>query len=241
MHPLFHKIKTRYQLDRSSLLILAISLACIIFSLLMANVFSNISSFWSVDTDQILPIPDLFFESFETREFSSYVDIMMNIFITTTLISILIRRDAIKIYFRLFICLSITYFIRMSIITVTNLPPPYTDCVKIVEKFLTTFTYKRCGDLLFSGHTLMVSACVFTWHSYRIFNSYKLSVIGRVIAWIIGCSILIGILVSRNHYTIDVMLGFYIMGCVWIIYGFIWDNYLVNEDKFKSVVISQHF
>lgn len=240
MHALLEKIKTRYQINKTSTILLLASFTVAMSSLFITNLFSNISSYWSVDIEEAPPIPDLFFEIFNHRLLTFYVDTMMNLFVAATMMCILFRRDAIKIYFRVFVCLSITYFLRMSLITITNLPSPNDDCIKIVRNFLTSFTYNRCGDLMFSGHTLMVSICVFTWHSYRILNDKRLSMLACVMAWVTGVVILLLILVSRNHYTVDVLLGFYITGCVWIIYGFVWDNFLSKEPVFKNIIFNQY-
>lgn len=238
MHPYLHTIKTRYRISYTSTTLFILSFTIALISLFLTNLFSNISSYWSIDTTDTPPVPDLFFEKFTHQpSLSIYIEYTMNIFITITFLFILFRRDAIILYFKVFICMSITYLLRMSLIAITNFPSPTYDCIKVVNNFMFSFTYNRCGDLMFSGHTLIVTLCVLVWHSYDIFVIKYLGVVCRIIAYVVGGGILVCILWARNHYTVDVLLGFYLTVFVWVLYGFVWNDYLVLEECFKNMVI----
>lgn len=241
MPPFITKIKTYYQLTHTSLALITLSSSINLITLFLTNLISNIASYWSIDITDMPPVPDLFFEStIQHRSLTSIAELCMNIFLILTIFCILLRRDALKLYFRISICMSITYFLRMSIIIITNFPSPNVECEKIVSNFFTRFTYNRCGDLMFSGHTLIVSLCVLVWHSYDIFKGIVLRVISRLVAYVLGIFILINILVARNHYTVDVILGVYVTGFVWVIYGFVWEQFLCKEEYFKHLVVEDN-
>ncbi|KAM0676332.1 sphingomyelin synthase [Gurleya vavrai] len=201
------------------------------------NTMANISSFWSLDKDDHPPLPDVFFEFFQKENLKDIIDLMMNALIFFTFIFILMRRDAIQIYVRLFICISICYFCRMSTVALTNLPTPNLNCNKIVKNMFTTFNYNRCGDVMFSGHALIITLCAFVWSSYDLLILEKLSHYAALFIWITTFIIYVFIILARNHYSIDVLLSIYVTGSVWIIYGYIWRKYLCKESFCKDIII----
>lgn len=234
MHILLRKFQERYKITKTSSLLFIVSFSIAIFSLLLMNTMANISSFWSVDKEDGPPLPDMFFEYSSRKPFAKIVDILMNTLIGMTIFLIFIKREAIQIFFRFFVCLSISYFLRMSTVGLTNLPSPNVDCLKIVNNMLTTFTFNRCGDAMFSGHTLIVMICALTWSSYDL-----LPYLSNMV-WVFSFIIFMGILFARNHYTIDVLLAIYITGSVWVIYGWIWDRYLCKEEIFSHLIIENN-
>lgn len=228
--------KQRYKINKSSITLLSISLIVSAISLLLMNTMANIASFWSLEKSEG-PLPDYSFELFEIKKLKALVDVFMNTFIIVTALCILLRRDALAIYFRSMTCMNISYFVRMTTVSITNLPTPNLNCRKIVNNMFTTFTYDRCGDLMFSGHSLVVMMCAMVWSTYNLLLDKRLSRLGCISAWAVSLTIFMFILITRNHYTIDVLISVYVTGTIWVIYGFIWEKYLSKEDIFKSLII----
>lgn len=235
----FEKAKRRYKITKKSAALLAGSFLFGLFTLLLMNTMANISSYWSVGTT-LEPLPDFTFEVFSEQGSRTLVDYLMNSLIAITMLCILIRRNAIEIYFRFFVCMMIAYLLRMTTVSFTNLPSPNSTCIKIVKNMLTTFTYERCGDLIFSGHSLIVMVCALIWSSYDLLLNKNLSRLGCVSAWAVSFTIFMLILTTRNHYTVDVLLSIYVTGSIWIIYGFVWEKYLAKEDIFECFIIEDH-
>lgn len=204
------------------------------------NTMANISSFWSLDKEDHPTLPDVFFEFFKHENLKKTIDVMMNLLIITTFLCILLRRNALLIYYRLFTCISISYFLRMSTVSLTNLPTPNVYCNKIVKNMFTTFSYNRCGDVMFSGHALIITLCALTWSSYDLLVKKQLSNVACLFVWITTITTYIFIILTRNHYSIDVLLSVYITGSVWIIYGYVWDKYLCKEDLMKNLIVDQY-
>ncbi|KAM0676979.1 hypothetical protein BDAP_002450 [Binucleata daphniae] len=127
----------------------------------------------------------------------------------------------------------------MSTVSLTNLPTANTNCIKIAKNMFTTFNYHRCGDMIFSGHTLIITICALTWSSYDLLVEPRISRIACMLVWLTTFTICFSIILTRNHYSIDVLLSFYVTGSVWIIYGYIWDKHLSKEQIWKNLIINQ--
>ncbi|EJW03964.1 hypothetical protein EDEG_01731 [Edhazardia aedis USNM 41457] len=213
----------------------------------MMNTMANISSFWSIDAEKT-GLPDIIHEIFlvniqEEQKLINIVDMNMYTLMILTTLAVIARRDAINITIRVFFVISIAYLMRICVVSQTNLPPPSINCRKVVTNFLTEFGQDRCGDLIFSGHTIPLTVCSYTWLTYSFFEDF----IGKIMKHILSiCIALVGfitvflIIICRNHYTIDVILAIYTTTSVWIIYGYIWDKYLIHEKYFKEIYHKQH-
>ncbi|EJW03963.1 hypothetical protein EDEG_01730 [Edhazardia aedis USNM 41457] len=240
------KIKEYYGINKSSIVITCATGFFLLSSLFMMNTMANISSFWSIDAEKI-GLPDTLHEivslNMENRtSIKNTVDIIMYALIGLTTFAVITRRDAINIAIRIFFVISISYLLRICVVSQTNLPPPSINCRKIVTNFLTEFGQDRCGDLIFSGHTIPLTVCSYTWLTYSFFEDF----IGKIMKHILSiCIALVGfitvflIIICRNHYTIDVILAIYTTTSVWIIYGYIWDKYLIKEKFFKEIYHKQ--
>jgi len=117
---------------------------------------------------------------------------------------------------------------RSSTVWLTNIPDPNGElCTQTeafqIENVLTTFTFRRCGDNIFSGHASnLVSLCI-------IIQAYvfRLPAIRKREALFWLCSILLWsgalleslyIVVARLHYTVDVVLACFLVLSVWFAY-----------------------
>ncbi len=111
------------------------------------------------------------------------------------------------------------YIIRGFTITFTVLPTPYTGCqprihemplvvaVKIVFGNLST-----CGDVLYSGHTMMLTASALMW---QLYDRRRFAV---VIAWIISVVGMLIIISTHFHYSDDVIIAFIFTTFVHMVY-----------------------
>ena len=71
-----------------------------------------------------------------------------------------------------------------------------------------------CGDMIFSGHTMMLVLCGCIWHSYYKFVKASINLV-KCLIWICvvtGSTMLIAV---RLHYTVDVILAFYFTITIW--------------------------
>ncbi len=63
-----------------------------------------------------------------------------------------------------------------------------------------------CGDMLFSGHTMLVSISTFMFNHYTPTSLWPLRWL-----FIVGCIVgLVCLVISHMHYSIDVIVGYWI-------------------------------
>lgn len=139
---------------------------------------------------------------------------------------------------RIFFLLGLMYFYRALTMSVTTLPKPDPEweCPKHEELHNTSLTardvwnklsriamgggislgeeQKFCGDYIFSGHTM----CLIM--AYLVVRDYSPSDF-RLLHWFSFLLFVCGIsslLAGRGHYTIDVILGYWVITRVWAAY-----------------------
>lgn len=111
------------------------------------------------------------------------------------------------------------YIIRGFTITFTVLPTPYTGCqpriheipllaaVKIVFGNLST-----CGDVLYSGHTMMLTSSALIW---QIYDRRKLF---TFLAWTVSIIGMLIIISTHFHYSDDVIIAFIFTTFIHLVY-----------------------
>ena len=118
--------------------------------------------------------------------------------------------------------LCICQLLRIITFSVTLLPSPNYHCRK--ENFIAPelpsnpFVYfvvnigrqttRSCGDLIFSSHTIFILSFAIIYSRYGIHNYMKL------LAWLWACVTSILIIASRKHYTVDVIVAWYVVPLV---------------------------
>ncbi|OHT12764.1 hypothetical protein TRFO_17310 [Tritrichomonas foetus] len=80
--------------------------------------------------------------------------------------------------------------------------------------------YPECGDLIISGHTMFIwlaARTVMDMVTKTIPNPLRCLICGSILALVITA--MVYIIISRNHYTIDVWFGFLFPETLWILYS----------------------
>ena len=80
----------------------------------------------------------------------------------------------------------------------------YYDALSFV---LGKFPHKSCGDLIFSGHTALITiwAMNIEWQNGFVRNTWWI----RATCWIFSLWGVFKLIACRSHYTVDVVLGLY--------------------------------
>ena len=146
-------------------------------------------------------------------------------------------------------------FLRPIMYLGTSLPSPADHCMPGSPTYdppttvLEIFTHYssvsgNCGDLIFSGHTLqdMILLLHVYRHSKDIFlGSNKARIILTSVMSVLIALQLIFIIASRNHYTVDVVVGLYVSSTLWYIYNnkFPKDKKIEGDDKSEYYDISE--
>eukprot|EP00300_Choanocystis_sp_HF-7_P031336 c40592_g1_i1.p1 GENE.c40592_g1_i1~~c40592_g1_i1.p1 ORF type:complete len:310 (-),score=46.52 c40592_g1_i1:254-1183(-) len=114
------------------------------------------------------------------------------------------------------------YLLRLFTISVTTLPVTDNHC-RFARKEIMSFWKNtlwglitlgmknvHCGDLMFSGHTIMIVLLWEVAHTY--FARF------RALNWVVTFCTLMSfflIVATRSHYTFDIIIGWYVTVCCW--------------------------
>ena len=127
------------------------------------------------------------------------------------------------IYARILVVLSLCQFLRILSFTVTQLPAPNYHCREgedtavlpmpdswwgHIKINLGRQATHGCGDLIFSSHTTFVLVGCLT------FTEYGETMILKVISWIGVAMMSLCIVASRKHYSVDVVVAWYVVPLV---------------------------
>jgi hypothetical protein len=128
---------------------------------------------------------------------------------------------------------------RITTIAITSFPDPRDGCVHSVGEFFSTFLLHRCGDCMFSGHTVIfvISALVWTSHGYHRFPRRLrwLAWICLLVVWALCFGSAIIVIANRAHYTVDVMVAFYVAGGNFYIWTYVFDHYIEERGRLKDL------
>ncbi|EFP06128.1 CRE-SMS-3 protein [Caenorhabditis remanei] len=181
------------------------------------------------------PLPDVVFSLVgEQRWASSLGDACVALCIVLLGGLLVIHKHRTTVLKRVIFCAATLYAMRSITLAATQLPSGYTDnqgrCREQVESKASIFFERLfeqtirigfqskdqmlCGDLLFSGHTLVMVTC-------SLAVAYYLPKSIKPLQWLAHLSCFIGMIcmiISRTHYTIDVIIAYWLSNMVFRIY-----------------------
>jgi len=190
---------------------------------------------------EVPPLPDLVLDYVEYLEVGLKIsERIMIIAILLALIIIFAHTHRMIILRRVFFLMGLMYYYRAITMQLTVLPKPDTnwDCPKyngtldaraVFDKVLEITTgggislgeqQPFCGDYIFSGHTMMLVTGYLVVRDYsprRFFILHWLS---------LGLSVtgVLMLLLGRGHYSIDIVLAYYVTTRVWWVYHSLANN-----------------
>ncbi|KMZ85602.1 hypothetical protein PVBG_01114 [Plasmodium vivax Brazil I] len=129
---------------------------------------------------------------------------------------------SISMFIRLLIILSCIYCIRSIFIYVTTIPCPIATCQPVrnkslIENLYTTYQIitaqvYECTDLIISGHTAFTTVLKFFW----LFYEKKIYI--KAVLFLYCLFIYSMIVISRFHYTVDVLMGYVFGSSMFLLY-----------------------
>ncbi|GMR46353.1 hypothetical protein PMAYCL1PPCAC_16548, partial [Pristionchus mayeri] len=170
------------------------------------------------------PLRDIFFDIFpEIHGAHAIAECIMVLFSLSALLLICLHRHRWHVIRRVFFCISVAFFFR-AFATASFQPPVPSTNTYCAPPFNVSFsslwqhTIKRftqpslemlqprvlCGDLIVSGHTLQLFMSLQAFIQYAPKRLQGLKIIFSLLA----CVAVVAILLSRKHYTIDVVFGY---------------------------------
>ncbi|KAK9507079.1 hypothetical protein O3M35_008898 [Rhynocoris fuscipes] len=198
------------------------------------------------DKNKYPPLPDVILDKIPT--FPSALDISEIIIMISTNVTFLViflHKHRFIVFRRVFLIVSVLYLMRSITMYVTVLPLSSTTYYCSPKANTTSFViiakrvfqlmsgfglsingkHTYCGDFIYSGHTVVLVIC------YLIINEYspkRLILLhwGSFVASALGISL---VLLARGHYTVDVLIAYYVTTRVFWIY-----HTLANHKKLKQ-------
>ncbi|KAI1716408.1 phosphatidylcholine:ceramide cholinephosphotransferase 2 [Ditylenchus destructor] len=177
------------------------------------------------------PLDDLVFFLIDQQRWAwSVGDVLSTVNAVVGFAVVLLHRDRLIVLRRVFLLAAILYGLRAVILGVTYLPPSFANrddiclpqvnrtamyATEIATRFVTyvvtlglTSGQEQilCGDLMFSGHTVVLSIMYFTQLQY----TPRGLVILRYIAMPITYLGIAALVVSGGHYTMDVLIAYWL-------------------------------
>ncbi|CAB3401628.1 unnamed protein product [Caenorhabditis bovis] len=181
------------------------------------------------------PLPDVVFSLVAEQEWASIVgDICVAVCLALLAGCLLIHAHRFIILRRVVFIAACLYSMRSVTLAITQLPSGYRDneercrekvsskfgvfIERLVEQTIRVgFQGKRamlCGDLLFSGHTLVMVTCSLSIAYYLPRSIKRLQYVAHL-ACLVGMACMV---ISRTHYSIDVVIAYWLSNFVFRVY-----------------------
>lgn len=201
------------------------------------------------------PLPDTFLDNVKTAEWAldvSEILIMISVNVSTGVI--LMHKHRFIVFRRVCLILSLLYLMRSITMYVTVLPMSSTTyhcspkenhtspvvVAKRVFQLISGFglsingKHTYCGDYIYSGHTIMLTM------SYLIISEYSPKRLwplhwASFVASFIG---VIFVLVARGHYTVDVIIAYWVTTRVFWIYHTL-ANHVILKNRTPNNLLSR--
>ncbi|KAG0257761.1 hypothetical protein DFQ27_004943 [Actinomortierella ambigua] len=229
----------RYKLTRQSLLVTAA--VAIIFGLTMyfMNVMANVASYLSPDNTETPKLTDRMFEAIPSIQLLWLTDLADAVMFVPTLVLILTHYRPLYLLCKVLLSWTLCNLMRITTVAITSFPDPRNGCIHQLGEFFTTFTLHRCGDCMFSGHTVIfvISALVWSSHGYHRFpRRYRwLGIACVIFAWCLCIGSALIVIANRAHYTADVLVAFYVAGGNWYIWTYVLDRYIEGKGRLQDL------
>ncbi|XP_018567811.1 phosphatidylcholine:ceramide cholinephosphotransferase 2 isoform X1 [Anoplophora glabripennis] len=173
------------------------------------------------------PLPDVFLNNVPAYDWALDVsEYIIIICVNSCMIAMIFHKHRFIVFRRIFLIMSLLYMYRAITMYVTVLPlssrtypcsPKSNETsvlmiAKRVVKLMSGFglsvngQHTYCGDFIYSGHTVIL---VF---SYLIISEYtpKKLYLVHWLYWILGCIGVIMLELSHGHYSVDVIIAYYV-------------------------------
>jgi len=164
-------------------------------------------------------LPDVGFDILPAVHENSIPNTILTVSIVCTAIRLVMHQKGITILRRFMIVHGITALMRGLTMVATSYPDPSLVCHDYEPPSSTSLFWHTtlvsmkltCGDLMFSGHTILFVLIGLLWHKYT-------RMLGKCIFWFISWLGCVSLIITRLHYTNDVLVASYVAVTTWNLY-----------------------
>ncbi|KFD71732.1 hypothetical protein M514_04295 [Trichuris suis] len=220
--------------------------------LMFAGMTNDIVLAWIHErVPETAPLPDLFFSL--TPHFPKALAASEYLIIVSTVMMLAVcflHRHRWILLRRVFCMLALLYLSRCVCMLVTQVPvadPTYfcspksndTDFGDVILRALRLFSgaglnifgkHTFCGDYIFSGHTLILVMSYMVVKECKSYDSPRRFWQLHVVVWLVSASGILCILLSRGHYTVDVVIAYFVTTRMFWLY-----HTMANNPELKVV------
>ncbi|CAF1532923.1 unnamed protein product [Adineta ricciae] len=231
--------------------------------LLVSFIYALISGIWTSfimvvvhnrvpNVQKYPPLPDLFLDNIPHISWAFSVSEYIIVVMSLTFLLILIFHKYWNIILRRFFALGGTiFFLRSVTMLVTSLSVPghhlectplqYGTSIEIFTRCLQIFVFqglsiqgvRSCGDYMFSGHTVVLTLLNHCITEYTTSDFYVV----HLISWFCNLFGMILILAAHEHYTIDVLIAFFLTSRLFLYYHSLANNAALHSRTDKRLSI----
>lgn len=204
------------------------------------------------DKKKYPPLPDIYLDNFAVIPWAYKVSESVILSLVILLLIIFVfHKSRLIILRRTLVIAGSIYLLRCVCVSVTNLPMPeqHYNCDRMVfadswskmKRIMVVYSgmgmkmggMKTCGDYMFSGHTITITIATLTAIEYTP-KRYRLL---HVALWLYCFCGMWAILASHGHYTLDVVVAFYISSRIFMYYHtFAHNLYLMRRNRKRMKV-----
>uniref|UniRef100_A0A1B6E5A4 Sphingomyelin synthase-like domain-containing protein n=1 Tax=Clastoptera arizonana TaxID=38151 RepID=A0A1B6E5A4_9HEMI len=198
------------------------------------------------DRDKYKPLPDVFLDNVPSATWALDIsEILIMIFTTITFLVLVMHKHRFIIFRRIFLILALLYLMRSITMYVTVLPMSSNDYYCSPKANATTFLtiakrvfqlmsgfgltingkHTFCGDYIYSGHTVILVMCYLIIQEYSPKRFWPLHWASLICS---GFGVVM-VLVARGHYTVDVVIAYYVTTRVFWMYHTMANNAILKN------------
>ncbi|KAG0360792.1 sphingomyelin synthase [Podila minutissima] len=229
----------RYKFTRQSILVTFLSIAIFALTLYFMNVMANVASYLSPNNTTTPKLSDRLFDAIPSITLLWLTDLADALLFAPTILLVLTHYRPLYLLCKVLLTWALCNLMRITTVAITSFPDPRNGCQHTVGEFFTTFLLHRCGDCMFSGHTVIfvISALVWTSHGYHRFpRRYRwLAWVCMLFVWALCIGSAFIIIANRAHYTVDVLVAFYVAGGNWYLLTYLLDRYIEDKGKLRDL------
>ncbi|KAJ1720945.1 hypothetical protein LPJ53_004469 [Coemansia erecta] len=233
----WRRIRRNWWLDRVCIIFLVSTGIVFGLSYYFMNVMANVASQRSKEIEDALgmrfTLPDVFFEFIGYVDMLWLTDMFDALMFVPTVLLVLSHERPWRVVSRLLLAWGLASLIRITTVAITSVPDPRPTCEYATGNVFTTFTLHRCGDAIYSGHTLIFVICAMVWTSFAPKN-----LVGRGLTTFVWALCIAGSLIviaNRAHYTIDVILAWYIAPGSWYTVAWFWYWHITKKGRLLRI------
>ncbi|XP_058447991.1 phosphatidylcholine:ceramide cholinephosphotransferase 1-like isoform X2 [Malaya genurostris] len=231
-----------------------LALFMLVSNFLLATVSLSLVHDRVPDRDSYGPLPDVVLDNMQPLEWALDVsEILIMVVVNSCVLLVTFHKHRFIVMRRIFLLMSVLYFMRSITMYVTVLPISSTTyyCspkangtaspLVIMKRAFQLFSgfglsingkHTYCGDYIYSGHTVTLVM------GYLIIAEYSPKKFW-IIHWLVWCASLTGVsmvLLAHGHYTVDVLIAYYVTTRLFWTYHTLANNSLLLKQNGSNYI-----